>query len=1066
MTCHAMKTYSDVQCNSHDENIAFDCSSPDAQNTVYCCLGSTEVDSKDVANIGVVRRLCGSRRRSFVFCRACGLFRFGRWLTPKEKRMKLWVANLFFWEHTTGVLNEKKNWLFYRLANLKWTRTFEMVATISNEGALKFSLYLKGSAVIGGNNIFNANDSVYTKAIVSMFFPDLVPACVSLEGQGLSIKEKEDIDGFFHSLSHEPLRNLRISTESIVAVLRPYQEDAIRFMISREDPSEQVVFTVKDDFIALPTTPPVLYTPVTGSLLREIHRPTFSKCPPADEMGLGKTVEVIGLILSHQRGKGFPPVVEDVTKKVDIVKLIVSELISTVVAATDGYSALQDKVNSKYRRMFCYDNLESMNPKRRKGKDSILKPLIITCTECSTICSQERVYWDRFYSQGISFLCPECIHDKGRVYPVKATLIIAPSTICHQWYEELKRHIRDDIKIDMYRGLVNDGYKHPEYLAAQDVVICSFETLRQEIYFVEARPRLDSLRHSKRHHIAPTPLLAVEWWRICIDEAQMVESTSSSVALMCDGLKAINRWCITDLYGLVRFLKIQPFWNECWWRNGLVEPYLNGDKKPIIDFFSKIMWRNTKETIGDQMLSPSKSSSLTVLRFTPVEEQFYRATLSSCRLKVRYMPYLHNLNTPISSLHGKDFEKLMEPLQILRKFIVFPSLRFQESKANVNTEESLREELFRISTQQAEVHQRNILMHYCGLAGLEWLCGNEASAAKYYSGAISAMKELDEMNNKLGLKGSRCAYRQLRSDRLQQIHIFSAILDLQKSGIEVRGISQKEAEAQFHVFQLSSASTGYTEQAVSNLTQSYVAVKESSPKYQAILLKVKSSIGWLCEAITLVNNAGQQHLFIDAVRTALENNGLPNIPTSNLLGLNLYVVRRWDELVNSTQAVLSETKNLTANNIMEKKWIVILEAIISCHFSPSDGKSLKNKAQDLIDEIGTAGEQKISSLEIIIRTFLGTLIRMQKGAQCDLVGLGKETVAQLEEFKTLLTLAKRLYASANEYAAKMLRFLNFISESVESKNALISAKTSLKPGLKHSSLIWLRKQLLLLRESK
>lgn len=33
--------------------------------------------------------------------------------------------------------------------------------------------------------------------------------------------------------------------------------------------------------------------------------------------------------------------------------------------------------------------------------------------------------------------------------------------------------------------------------------------------------------------------------KVCIDEAQMVESTSCSVALMCDGLKAVNRWCIT-----------------------------------------------------------------------------------------------------------------------------------------------------------------------------------------------------------------------------------------------------------------------------------------------------------------------------------------------------------------------------------------------------------------------------------------------------------------------------------------------------------------------------------------
>uniref|UniRef100_A0A8R1U2N9 RING-type domain-containing protein n=1 Tax=Onchocerca volvulus TaxID=6282 RepID=A0A8R1U2N9_ONCVO len=766
----------------------------------------------------------------------------------------------------------------------------------------------------------------------------------------------------------------------------------------------------------------------------------------ADEMGLGKTMEVIGLLLSHQRYKGLPPIIKNVASEVDTVKIIVAELVSTVVAATDGYSALQDKVNSRYRRMFCYDNLESMNPKKCKGKNSVLKSLIITCTACSTICSQERVYWDRFRSHDIPFLCPECIHNEERVYPVKGTLIIAPSTICHQWYEELKRHIRDDIKIDMYRGLVNDGYKHPEYLATQDVVICSFETLRKEVYFVEARPRLDSLRHGKRHRIAPTPLLAIEWWRICIDEAQMVESTLSSVALMCDDLKAVNRWCVTgtpitnslqDLYGLVRFLGIQPFRNKCWWLNALMKPYQTGNGKPVIDFFSKIMWRNTKKTVGGQMLSPSKSNNLTVLRFTPIEEQFYRATLSSCRLKVRYMPYLHNLNTPISSLHGKDFEKLMEPLQILRKFIVFPSLRCQESKANVNTEESLQEELFRISTQQAEVHQRNILMYYCGLAGLEWLCGNKANAAKYYNGATSAMKELDQMNNKLGLKGSRCAYRQLRSDKLQQIHIFSAILDLQRDGVEVRGINQKEAEVQLNL-----AFTSYTEQTVSNLTQSYVAVNESSVKYLSILSEIKSSIGWLCKAISLINNVGQQHLFIDAIRTALENNGMPNVPASNLLGLNLYVVRRWDELIDCAQEVFSEMKKIAKNNITEKKWNVILEAIIACHFSLND-KLSKNcslciwnkqisqlesllfirgsktsKNQD-VDEAGTAGEQKISSLEIIIRTFLGTLIRMQKGMQCDLVGLGKETVAQLEELKSLLALSKRLYASANEYAAKI-----------------------------------------------
>ncbi|EJW76062.1 hypothetical protein WUBG_13028, partial [Wuchereria bancrofti] len=202
MTCRARKVYGSIQCSSHDENTAFDCSSPDAQNVIYCFVGSTEVDSKSVDNIEAVRQLCGSRRRSLVFCRTCGLFRFGRWLTPKEKRMKLWVANLLFWQHTTGRLNKEENWLFYELSNLKWTRAFEMVATISDQGALKFSLFLKNNAVVYENNIYNVNDSADVKAIIAMFFPHLVPSPISLAR--LIIKEKENIDGFFESIKHEP----------------------------------------------------------------------------------------------------------------------------------------------------------------------------------------------------------------------------------------------------------------------------------------------------------------------------------------------------------------------------------------------------------------------------------------------------------------------------------------------------------------------------------------------------------------------------------------------------------------------------------------------------------------------------------------------------------------------------------------------------------------------------------------------------------------------------------------------------------------------------------------------
>ncbi|VDN35390.1 unnamed protein product [Gongylonema pulchrum] len=256
--------------------------------------------------------------------------------------------------------------------------------------------------------------------------------------------------------------------------------------------------------------------------------------------------------------------------------------------------------------------MEPATPAKKRKSHSTVETLPITCPACAVVCSQERVYWNHFPSKDALFLCPECIQSYGKIYPIKTTLIIAPATICHQWYEELKRHISADVKIDMYRGVLYDGYKHPEYLATQDIVVCSFETLRSEINFMGARPRRDSLRQQKRFRLAPTPLVAVEWWRvgslflyfinkICVDEAQMVESTSSVVATMCEELHALLK-TITDLYGLLRFLHVEPYSNECWWRNDLMAEYWRGNSEPLKRIFSKLMWRNTKETVADQVL--------------------------------------------------------------------------------------------------------------------------------------------------------------------------------------------------------------------------------------------------------------------------------------------------------------------------------------------------------------------------------------------------------------------------------------------------------------------------------
>jgi SNF2 family DNA or RNA helicase len=90
-----------------------------------------------------------------------------------------------------------------------------------------------------------------------------------------------------------------------------------------------------------------------------------------------------------------------------------------------------------------------------------------------------------------------------------------------------------------------------------------------------------SLR-SFRYPVIPTVLTRIHWWRLCLDEAQMVESGRTSVTEMALRLNAQHRWCITgtpiqrkldDLFGLLRFLRTNPFDTYRWWVDIIRDPY-------------------------------------------------------------------------------------------------------------------------------------------------------------------------------------------------------------------------------------------------------------------------------------------------------------------------------------------------------------------------------------------------------------------------------------------------------------------------------------------------------------
>ena len=90
-----------------------------------------------------------------------------------------------------------------------------------------------------------------------------------------------------------------------------------------------------------------------------------------------------------------------------------------------------------------------------------------------------------------------------------------------------------------------------DVLAQQDVVISTYDVLKREIWLAKAilQPTTRTMRGTTRgghqHQPPRSPLIGVMWWRVCIDEAQMVEAVTSRVAEMAQIIPCVNAWCVT-----------------------------------------------------------------------------------------------------------------------------------------------------------------------------------------------------------------------------------------------------------------------------------------------------------------------------------------------------------------------------------------------------------------------------------------------------------------------------------------------------------------------------------------
>ncbi|CAG2112442.1 unnamed protein product, partial [Medioppia subpectinata] len=652
-----------------------------------------------------------------------------------------------------------------------------------------------------------------------------------------------------HSETKDQLQTYDVQHRFLYPTLRPYQCEAVQWMLNREHietiGSHQHLYetVVTIDGTCLEYNRYMGYFISGKSEARNYIYGVSQSGILADEMGLGKTIEVLSCILSNPRPQASgdqsstdsyheynaPELIDwDSNGQTEECFACVCGLISNIRAyrrrkliifdtitdeGTDHFQCdahKRDDYNSDDNDGNNDDNsdtevdeeftdewknnflaVEDIRRYRRRSKKlakKLAEKMLVRCRGCGSyqhaVCVNYKVETRRPYYCGHCWARPTMKRVDSR-----ATLIVSPRSISHQWQDEITKHVDcTDLNVYVYEGVKSaEGYVQPFDLADNDIVLTTYETLRSEIDFVDLH-HSNRFRNPKRFNATPSPLLSINWWRVCLDEAQMVESASAKTAQMAHRLWGQHRWAITgtpvqrsvdDLYGLLLFIGEEPFHERHYWDKMLYYPYASGNYQPMVEALRKCFWRTSKQEVWDQLGIPAQTSTIARLQFSPVEQHFYSRQHSECKQKfTEKMVRFSNLDVKLKELDKKTANIVMKPMLSLRQACCHPQAvrgKFVPISKKTLTMDELLKDMIKNTQYECEEEHRKIISSVNGMAGIHIIEKDYEKAIEFYRRALNSIE-------------SYKAKDLFRTDKLQLIHTLHNLAEI----MELCGVRQKD----------------------------------------------------------------------------------------------------------------------------------------------------------------------------------------------------------------------------------------------------------------------------------
>ncbi|BFZ60574.1 hypothetical protein YB2330_001613 [Saitoella coloradoensis] len=337
----------------------------------------------------------------------------------------------------------------------------------------------------------------------------------------------------------------------------------------------------------------------------------------------------------------------------------------------------------------------------------------------------------------------------------KTTLVVAPVALLRQWFDEIKEKTNCNPRLKVYLHHGNDRrHVHWREFARYDIVLTSYNLIGNEWKAVQKyEDRVSELLEAAegatltedQMPLRPkAPFFDGTWYRIVLDEAQMVKNSNTNGSKgVCD-LKAMYRWCLSgtpmqnsvdEMHSLIKFLRIKPYNQADRFRRDFSRPLKNGytsDKKAAMTklqtLLKAIMLRRTKTSTidGKPILQlPPKTIEMVHPVFSEDELDFYKQLESKAQVQVS--KYLK------AGTVGKNYSNILVLLLRLRQACDHPyllgdrgssmdelveideetAIKLAKSLAPDVVERLLAEDTFECSVCM-ELPQEALVIHPCG----------------------------------------------------------------------------------------------------------------------------------------------------------------------------------------------------------------------------------------------------------------------------------------------------------------------------------------------------------------